>query len=307
MVDELWPSIFRMEVPLPGNPLKAVNSYLVRGTDRSLLIDTGMHCRECLAAIETGLSGLGIPIERVDFFLTHFHPDHIGLVPELAQDGARVYISRPDAAIIQEPEKWKSLAGEALLNGLPKKDVRAVMAEFPARSRLGVPTLGFTLLGDGERLSCGPYVFTCIGTPGHTRGHLCLYEARARILFSGDHVLGGITPNISGWSYEGDALRDYLDSLDKVDQYETDWVFPGHRALFRDLGRRIYQIKRHHEARLDEVLSVLANGRQTALEVASRMTWGIRSSSWDAVPSLQKWFAGGGAGPSRVSARSGAS
>ena len=293
MVDEVWPGIFRMEVPLPGSPLKAVNSYLIRGTDRALLIDTGMHRRECFEAIATGLRALGVPIERVDFFITHFHPDHIGLVPELAREGARVYIGRRDAEAVQAEDRWMKLASGARLNGFAEKDLRAVMAQFSGRSHPGVSALNYTFLRDGDRLSWGPYILTCIETPGHTRGHLCLYETQARILFSGDHVLGGITPNISGWLYEGDALREYLDSLDKVNCYETDWVFPGHRAPFRDLGRRVSQIKRHHEARTDEVLLILASGRRTALEVASRMTWGIRCSSWDAVPSSQKWFAGG--------------
>ena len=293
MVDEVWPGIFRMEVPLPGSPLKAMNSYLILGADRSLLIDTGMRRRECFEAIEAGLSGLGVPMERVDFFITHFHPDHIGLVPQLVREGAQVYLSRLDAAVIRDPDEWTRLAGEALLNGLAEDDVRDIMAEFPGRERPSVSALGFAFLRDGDHLSCGPYVLRCIETPGHTPGHLCLYEERARILFSGDHVLGGITPFVSGWLYEGDALGEYLDSLDKVNDYKTDWVFPGHRAPFRALGRRISQIKRHHEARTDEVLAILANGRQTALEVASCMTWGIRSSSWETTPSLQKWFAGG--------------
>ena len=279
MIDELCPGIFRMEVPLPGSPLKAVNSYLIRGADRSLLIDTGMYRRECLENIKTGLSGLGVPIEGVDFFITHFHPDHIGLVPELVREDARVYISLWDGEAVQGEDRWMKLASEALVNGFSEEDLGEVMAEFPGRSHPGVSALDYTFVGDGDQLSCGPYVFTCIETPGHSRGHLCLYEAQARILFSGDHVLGGITPNISGWSYDGDALREYLESLDKVNRYDTDWVFPGHRAPFRDLGRRVSQLKRHHEARTDEVLAILSAGRRTALQVAARMTWGIRCSS----------------------------
>ena len=293
MIDELCPGIFRIEVPLPGSPLKAVNSYLVRGADRSLLIDTGMHRPECREAIETGLKLLEAPIERVDFFITHFHPDHIGLVPELVREGARIYLGRRDGEAVQREDRWVKLASEARLNGFSEEDLRDVMAEFPGRSHPGVSTLDYTFVSDGDRISCGSYVFNCLETPGHSRGHLCLHEAQARVLFSGDHVLGGITPNISGWSYDGDALRDYLESLDKVNRCETDRVFPGHRAPFRDLGRRLSQLKRHHETRTGEVLSILDGRSQTALEVASRMTWGIRCSSWAVVPPSQKWFAGG--------------
>ena len=34
-------------------------------------------------------------------------------------------------------------------------------------------------------------------TPGHMLGHICLYDEEKQILFSGDHILGDITPVIS--------------------------------------------------------------------------------------------------------------
>jgi hypothetical protein len=43
MPDEVFPDIFRIPIPLPRNPLRAINTYLIRGRDRSLLVDTGMN------------------------------------------------------------------------------------------------------------------------------------------------------------------------------------------------------------------------------------------------------------------------
>jgi len=79
MVEELRRGIFRMEIPFPGSPLKAVNSYLVRGDDRSLLVDAGIDGLESLKAMEIGLRDLRVSTERLDFFITHSHLDHIGL------------------------------------------------------------------------------------------------------------------------------------------------------------------------------------------------------------------------------------
>ena len=42
-VVEILPGIFRLPIPLPRNPLRELNAYLIRGRDRSLLIDTGFH------------------------------------------------------------------------------------------------------------------------------------------------------------------------------------------------------------------------------------------------------------------------
>ncbi|MDU4961892.1 MAG: hypothetical protein E6X17_14655 [Sporomusaceae bacterium] len=51
MVDEVAERIYRIEVPLPKNPLKYVNAYWINGGERCLLIDTGLDRPECLAAL----------------------------------------------------------------------------------------------------------------------------------------------------------------------------------------------------------------------------------------------------------------
>ena len=43
MPEEIMQNIHRIPVPLPGNPLKELNAYLIRGKDRNLLIDTGFR------------------------------------------------------------------------------------------------------------------------------------------------------------------------------------------------------------------------------------------------------------------------
>ena len=44
---EIIPNIYSIPVPLPNNPLKELNAYLIKGPDRSLLIDTGFNLPEC--------------------------------------------------------------------------------------------------------------------------------------------------------------------------------------------------------------------------------------------------------------------
>ncbi|MBP1716563.1 MAG: Zn-dependent hydrolase, glyoxylase, partial [Deltaproteobacteria bacterium] len=77
MIDEVRPRIFRMEIPLPANPLKAINSYVIKGEDRFLMIDTGMNRSECLEVMESSLKELRIDLEKTDFFVTHLHADHL--------------------------------------------------------------------------------------------------------------------------------------------------------------------------------------------------------------------------------------
>jgi glyoxylase-like metal-dependent hydrolase (beta-lactamase superfamily II) len=106
-------------------------------------------------------------------------------------------------------------------------------------------------------------------------------------------VLGDITPNISVWSDETDMLGIFLASLDKVNRLDVRLVLPGHRTIFSDLPGRIAEIKQHHRARLDNVLSIVRARPGTAYEVASRMKWDFVANSWEDFPMMQKWFATG--------------
>ena len=88
-------------------------------------------------------------------------------------------------------------------------------------------------------------------------------------------------------------LGDYLASLDKVSALEVDIVLPGHRRIFRNCRDRIKELKRHHNRRAGEVLSILGRESGNAYQVASQMTWDLDYASWNLFPVAQKWFATG--------------
>ena len=89
------------------------------------------------------------------------------------------------------------------------------------------------------------------------------------------------------------ALKEYLESLDKVYQLDIELVLPGHREIFRNSKDRIQELKDHHQKRLDEIIAILRKGRKNAFQIASRMIWDITYDSWDLFPVSQKWFATG--------------
>ena len=80
MTEQAYKNIYRIYVPLTGNPLKSLNSYLIKaeGTGKNLLIDTGFNCEECLEALLAGMAELGATAENTDVFLSHMHSDHCG-------------------------------------------------------------------------------------------------------------------------------------------------------------------------------------------------------------------------------------
>jgi glyoxylase-like metal-dependent hydrolase (beta-lactamase superfamily II) len=291
MLKEVYPDIHLIEVPLPKNPLRAINSYVIRGGDRFLMVDTGMNRPECLDALRAALEALSVDLSRTDFFITHQHSDHIGLVSALKTPASHVFLNQVEAAHILDPDLWTGMAAAARTHGFP--DPEAATDAHPGRKYLFSGRPDFTHLQEGDTVPIGKYTFRCMATPGHTPGHLCLYEAEAKILFSGDHILDTITPNISGWDHEGDPLGEFLESLDKIAAYDVRLTLPGHRNLIRDHRRRIAELKEHHRYRLQEVLGLLGGEEQTAYQVASQMTWDIDCARWEDFPVPQKWFATG--------------
>ena len=296
MIEEVLKDIYKIEIPLPRNPLRAVNSYVIKAPKRNLIIDTGLNREECMDAMRVGLSKLGVNLRKTDFYITHSHADHFGLVSSLATESSKIYFNKPDAEEVEMAAKgglWDDMGKYARLNGFPEGEHKAALNNNPGHkygSKLAVP---LTIFKEGDTISICEYLFKGVATPGHTRGHMCLYEPDKRLLVSGDHILGDITPNIQLWSDQGNPLCDYLASLDKVYELDVDLVLPGHRRIFKNCRERILELKNHHQKRAQEILSILKKGSKNAFQVASEMKWNINTESWDLLPAQQKLFATG--------------
>jgi glyoxylase-like metal-dependent hydrolase (beta-lactamase superfamily II) len=290
MPEQILPELFRIEIPLPDNPLRYVNSYVLRSPEKNLVIDTGLNRDECYQAMTAGLAELDIDLARTYFFITHLHADHFGLVSRLVTEPKHIYFSRPETEIIESWSGWEPMIIYAAQNGFPEDLLREALHSHPGfkYSSSWVPDMN--ILEDGDVIEIGEYRLVCVETPGHTSGHICLYEREKKILFSGDHILGDISPNIQCWSDREDPLRAYLSSLDKVARLEVDLVLPGHRTVIRDMLGRIDELKTHHHRRCGEILDLLRQTPMDAFTTASRMTWDL-SGKWEAFPLAQKWFA----------------
>ncbi len=293
MIDEVLPQLYRARIALPDSPLKYLNSYIIKASPRSLVIDTGLNREECLQEMTGALRELSIDLSQTDFFITHVHADHSGLIGTLPSETSKVYFNRIEPVELYEPDFWRERVNEfAVINGFPPAALKELFETHPA-SRYHLKTVPkLTILNDGDVLEAGDYSFRCIETPGHTAGHICLYAAKQKLLISGDHILTDITSNITArFDSNKDALSEYLQSLDKVYALDVALVLPGHRSLISDMRKRIRELKRHHEDRANEQLKILEKGDQNAYQVTTQMSWDMEYSEWDNLPSFQKYFA----------------
>ena len=180
-----------------------------------------------------------------------------------------------------------------MLAGMPPDIVDDLVTINPAI--IFAPPRGYkySMVADGEVLRAGGYELRCILTPGHSPGHMCLWDESRGLMFAGDHVLFDITPNITAWPSVEDSLGDYLDSLRKVRELPVITALPGHRKP-GNFHQRIDELLKHHETRLAEVESIISSTPGlSAYDIAGRMRWKIRANSWDEFPAAQKIFAVG--------------
>ena len=299
---EIVPGIHQIRLPVPGlGDLLAVNAYLVQAGDGGLLIDTGWNTNQTYSALERQLAEIGVGLSDIKLIvITHFHPDHYGLADRLVkQSGARVALHRVEKAFIDArylnmDRLLDQTAGLLRLHGVPESELpRLQKASLGVRQYVSPIVPDVTLEG-GECIPFGDFVFEVVWTPGHSPGHICLYERQRKLLISGDHVLPLTFSNVGLHPQSGDdPLGHYLGSLGVVEALEVDLVLPAHEHVFSGLRERISEIRQHHESRRAAISQMLEEGPKSAYEVSQRIPWivnGVTMSFAD-LPALDKRLA----------------
>ena len=297
-VEQILENIYKIEVPLPRNPLKSVNDYLIKDEDKSILIDTAMNMQECSKVLIDSLKLLNVDFQNLDLIITHMHADHaglLGLIKELSKNKANIYMSEYDGNILNDLSVWDEMLEIFKKNGFPEELLENAILKHPGHLFSHKSMFSFIPIKEDDTISISKYNLTFISTPGHTKGHMCIYEETNKILFSGDHILDDITPIISiETSGDANPLDSYLKSLKKIANYNIEVVLPGHRKIITDINKRIDEIIKHHQERLNEIIYILkSNNTINAYEVASQMSWNVNHGIWDDFPIAQKWFATG--------------
>ena len=297
MIKEITDKIFRIRVPLPNNPLKWLNSYFIRGDDGDLLIDTGFRLPECREALSAGLRELGAEQDRLDILATHLHSDHTGMVDLFAGENRRIYMSGRDIEWFDNflrGKTGKNRMSRYTMEGFPLWLNKKIEPKNPS-SALSTPRMDprFTPLDPGQTLEVGDIRLKMINANGHTPGAAMVWLPDQKIMFTGDHILFDITPNITAWGGVTDTLGDYLNNLRIAGSYDVKTALPAHRNT-GDYHERIRELLRHHKARLAEVVRIIqSEPGLNAFEITARMTWSIRARNWEEFPDVQKWFAFG--------------
>ena len=282
---EIIPNLYLIELPLPNNPLGYVNACLVRGDNGCLLIDTGWDTEGAFNSLKTQLAEIGARVEDISQIVaTHIHPDHYGLAGRLRRlSQARISLHHLERdlvqtvysdvdKLIQQGLEWMQINGVSaaeLALGLSQlRATRPEMVQFTAA------VLPDTVLRGDEAISVGSFTFKVLWTPGHSPGHICLYEPNHGILISGDHILPDVNTDVSLEPQSGpNPLGDYLNSLSEIKQLSISLTLPGHGHPFTGLERRIDEIIQNQRQRGSEILDKVKPGAKTAGQISGELTW----------------------------------
>ena len=296
--EQLDQDLWSLPVPIPANPLRYVSVYAFGTGEGLVLIDAGWGAEESWRALRDGLESIGAGVADVcGVLVTHMHFDHVGLAGRVRQaSGAWIAMHPADQAVFARPDyrsAERAVAVEAdFLRGLGASPAEAAAAVGTAEQWEKFTTIARPdrLLTDGELADVPGWKLRAVHTPGHTPGHLCFVDERSRRLFSGDHVLPRITPNISVQrGAPPDPLGDYLDSLARTRDLDVDEVLPAHEWRFRGLPGRVDAIAAHHERRLAELLAAIRRSPgSTPWQLAGDLTW---SRPWDQYSGQMRVFA----------------
>ncbi len=166
---------------------------------------------------------------------------------------------------------------QAIMDAVGGRDLSAVVVTHthidhaplanPLARDLAVPALGYgpgpqftpdELLGEDSRLDFGSTSLQVVHTPGHSDDHLCFLVDR--VLFTGDHIMGGSSVMV-------DDMSAYLRSLARVRQLEVDRLYPGHGEVMDEPNRVVDWYVAHRLQREQEILTALAGGAASVSDI----------------------------------------
>lgn len=236
-------------------PFPDANLLLLHGP-RPALVDTGFvgHADDTREWAEAQAGGrVGIVVN------THWHSDHVGGNAALQATGAEIAASAHDADAVQ------------------RRDPGCCVAEY-----LDQPVAPYTVdraLDDAEVLTLGEADWQVIRTPGHTPGHLSLWQPDDGVLVVGDALsdydVGWIATALDGQ----DAAATAVASLDRLDALQPRVLLPAHGRIPDDPAAALAKARTRAQRLVDDPEAAVWYGARRIFGYALMIRDGLPADS----------------------------
>lgn len=260
--------VHRIQIPTPFH-VGRVNCYVFTGNSLTLL-DPGPATEDAYEELSAGLEDLGFTIADVDqILISHPHMDHFGLANRVVEESGSVAVAHSDATEplvdpvdhFEREQKFFRPFLETM--GVPEEYAESAIRLPEAYVDYQYPLSVDRELTDGDTVDVGRDL-AVVHTPGHAPGSVCFVSEPDAVAFTGDHVLGHITPNplltlVPGTDDERTrSLPTYVDSLQTIREVGASVGHGGHGESMPDLDGRVQAILDHHRDRKENIADILA-------------------------------------------------
>tara|TARA_B110000116_G_C16778451_1_gene557012 strand:+ start:206 stop:1039 length:834 start_codon:yes stop_codon:yes gene_type:complete len=227
-------NVYRVHINEDDSPFGAhhpggSNIYFIGNPKTSMVVmDTGEHYRSWTDQILSYYKELGSPV-ITSILITHGHYDHIGGVDRLQKE-------------------FQCKVG-CHTNLKPKLEM--ILQEGIVFS-----------IDNLENLKISENVnLLALYTPGHENDHVCYFLNEEKIMFTGDTVLGSSSSSVRN-------LKEYMNSLEILLEYQPNKAYPAHGALIEDGTAKITSYIQHRKNREVQIINALSNNSsQTVYEI----------------------------------------
>ena len=231
-------------------PFPDANLLLLRGRQPAL-VDSGFvgHARETAEWVRARTGHLALVVN------THWHSDHVGGNALLQAAGAGIAASVPDAEAVA------------------RRDPGCCEAEY-----LDQPVAPYAVdeqLDDGQTLRLGDGDWQVVRTPGHTPGHLSLWQPDERLLAVGDALsdydVGWVNLALDGPHAAASALA----SLHRLADLTPRVLLPAHGSIPADPAAALATAVRRAQRLVDDPAGAVWYGARRILAFALMIRDGI--------------------------------
>ncbi|MGY4970721.1 MBL fold metallo-hydrolase [Streptomyces nigrescens] len=246
-------------------PFPDANLLLLHGR-KPALVDSGFvgHAEDTAAWARAHAGEIGLVVN------THWHSDHVGGNALLQARGAAIAAGAPEAEAIS------------------RRDPGCCAAEY-----LDQPVAPYTVdmsLDDGQVLRLGDTDWEAVRTPGHTPGHLALWQPDERLLVAGDALsdydVGWVNLALDGL----DAATTALASLKRMVDLAPRVILPSHGPIPADPTAAFDSALRRAQRLVDDPDGAVWYGARRIFAFALMIRGGIASDEVEPYLHARAWL-----------------